>query len=158
MRWRGIGRGVGWRGRVAYAAAAATALVGLVDRWVLDERWLAAVVVLVVLAPMLAVVAVAATARVAVITVGLQLVLLVGVIVASRVSVEPGSVGADGGLAAAVYGRCGLRAGGADGRPSPPHPDPMSSTFIPGLMLSLAARCRFLASCASSSEASGASK
>ncbi|GAB4054123.1 hypothetical protein [Catellatospora paridis] len=84
MRWRGFGVR-GWRGRAACAAAAGVVLVGFVDRWALDERWLAAAVVLVVLAPMLAVVAVAATPRVAVITVGLQFVLLVCVIVASQV-------------------------------------------------------------------------
>src|SRR5258707_11542555 len=41
----------------------------------------------------------------------------------------------------------------ARSRPSPPHPLPMSRTLRPGRSSSLAAMCRFLASCASSSEA-----
>lgn len=90
MRWRAIGRGVGRRGRAACAVSAGVVLVGLVDRWALDERWLAAAVVLVVLTPMLAVVAVAAAPRVAVAAVGSQFVLLVGVILASRVWASEG--------------------------------------------------------------------
>ena len=53
---------------------------------------------------------------------------------------------------------CAYFARPASSSPMPPQPQPMSSTFMPGSIISLDAMCTFLASCASSSVMSGRAK
>ncbi|MEU7823670.1 hypothetical protein [Catellatospora sp. NPDC049133] len=88
-------RPAGWRGRMAYAVPAVITVVALIGRWHLGEPWIAVVCALIVLVPMLVVVVVAATLRVAVTAFAVQSIALVGCLLASHVWLNSGPLAPD---------------------------------------------------------------
>lgn len=88
-------RPAGWRGRMVYAVPAVIAAVAVIGRWPLDAGLFTAMIALFVLVPMIAVVMVAASLRVAVTACAVQLLVLVGCLLASHVWSNSGPLAPD---------------------------------------------------------------